>query len=185
MRIWRERAGTTWCRSPIQQFTCLAVMASSCVVCKQCFGARDSTVPFYKEMKRKELVITAEPVKTANQLEEIGISIEQATKYVCKICARKIAKCHQLYVEIARSLSLTRDIEAYPSYEKRKGAPPTHQQVWLQVKSGWNQLVLMKMILHENTCLTLLVTWGMKLVTSCLYLWKRETRLLSRYVFIK
>ena len=60
-----------------------------------------STVPFYKEMKRKELVSTGEPVKIANLLEEIGISIEQATKYVCKKCAHKIANCHQLYAEIA------------------------------------------------------------------------------------
>ena len=131
MRILQERAGTTWCWSPVHQVTCLAVMASSCAVCKQCFGARNSTVPCYKEMKPKELVITAEPVKIANLLEEIGISIEHATRYVCKKCALKIASCHQLYVEIASSLSLTRDIEAYPSLQglKRKGAPPTHQQV--------------------------------------------------------
>lgn len=107
-------------------------MASSCAVCKQCFGARDSTVPFYKETKRKELVSTGEPVKIANLLEEIGISIKQATKYVCKKCARKIANCHQLYVEIASSLSLTRDIEVYPSLQEldeKRG--PTHSPTGL------------------------------------------------------
>ena len=88
------------------------------------------TVPFYKETKRKELVSTGEPVKMANLLEEIGISIEQANKYVYKKCARKIANCHQLYVEIASSLSLTRDIEAYPSLQEldeKKGPPLTNR----------------------------------------------------------
>ena len=104
----------------------------SCVVCKESYSVKYgtvcsnvSTVPLFKETKRKEIIgKEGRPVSVATLLQEIGISVhENQSASLCTKCARKISSCHRSYLEVTKALQDTGTREsgspAYHVIEKR------------------------------------------------------------------